>query len=60
MFKYICSNIEIFPQFLDLVFSFGQQSSSGEDNFTSFYKTLSFQGQTTNPSFYGKFGGFKR
>ena len=55
MFKFICTSIEIHPQFLNLVFRFGRRNSSADDNLIAFYKSLSFKVYSdAHPTSYGE------
>lgn len=43
MFKYLCTSIEIHPQFLNLVFGFGYRTSSADDTSITFYNSSLFK-----------------
>jgi len=46
MFKYVCSMIEIQPEFLDIVFGFGRRTSSFDQTFVSFHKSIPLRGSS--------------
>lgn len=44
MFKYVCAMLEIQPEFLDIIFGFGYRTSSSDQTFVSFHKSLPVRG----------------
>ena len=55
MFQYLCTSIEIHPQFLNLVFGFGHRTSSADDTSIAFYNSLLFKAhEDPLPRAYGK------